>query len=160
MDSTANFGFSRGRLNPRGTRTRLPRPAGRARPARRRHEPLPTGHGGDAAREPPACRQPPCRRSARAWQRWRQRVPRGVPPHPRPRQELEARVASSVSRSAKRTTSSTSPTTKRQRAQVNGGGAECRRPGAQRPRLRRRARSARPGRLLPPSATLRNNKQA
>ena len=39
------------------------------------------------------------------------------------------------------------PTTKRQRAHVYGGGTTCRRPGAQRPRHRRRARSAwpRPG---------------
>ena len=35
------------------------------------------------------------------------------------------------------------PTTKRQRAHVYGGGTTCRRPGAQRPRHRRRARSAR-----------------
>ena len=65
-----------------------------------------------------------------------------TPPHPRPRQEREARIALSVSSSAKRTASSTSPPP-RGNARVIGGGT-CRRPGAQRPRHRRRARSARP----------------
>ena len=47
--------------------------------------------------------------------------PRGVPPHPRPRQELEARLAPSLSSSAQRTTSSTSPLPpRRQRAQLRG----------------------------------------
>ena len=65
-----------------------------------------------------------------------------TPPHPRPRQEREARLAPSVSSSAKRTTSSTSPPP-RGNARSYRGGTTCRRPGAQRPRLRRRARSAR-----------------
>ena len=66
-----------------------------------------------------------------------------TPPHPRPRQEREARLATSVSSSVKRTTSSTSPPP-RGNARINGGGgATCKRPGAQLPRLRRRARSAR-----------------
>ena len=64
-----------------------------------------------------------------------------TPPHPRPRQEREARIALSVSSSAKRTASSTSPPP-RGNARVIGGGT-CRHPGAQRPRHRRRARSAR-----------------
>ena len=44
-----------------------------------------------------------------------------TPPHPRPRQEREARLATSVSSSVKRTTSSTSPPP-RGNARINGGG--------------------------------------
>ena len=68
-----------------------------------------------------------------------------TPPHPRPRQEREARIASSVSSSAQRTKSSTttSPPPREATREFSGGGT-CRRPGAQRPRHRRRARSARP----------------
>ena len=92
-----------------------------------------------------------------------------TPPHPRPRQELEARLAPRVSSSAQRTTSSTSPQPKGYVRKLSGAehfeyvgararsahttGAErisarrrpgCRRrPGAQRQRHRRRARSAR-----------------
>ena len=91
-----------GRLNARGTRTCLPRRAGGAWPAcrrRRRHGARPWC-GGDAARAPPSYQEPPYRRSARAW-RWQQ-GPRGVPPNPRPRQELEAHLAPSLSSSAQR----------------------------------------------------------
>ena len=56
-----------------------------------------------------------------------------TPPHPRPRQEREARLATGVSSSVKRTTSSTSPPP-RGNARINGGG------GAQ--HVSARARSA------------------
>ena len=78
--------------------------------------------GGDAARAPPSCHEPPYRCSARAWRRRWQQGPRGVPPHPRPRQELEARLAPSLSSSGQRTTSSTPPLPpRRQRAQLRPG---------------------------------------
>mgnify|MGYP004106543259 CR=1 FL=1 len=69
-----------------------------------------------------------------------------TPPYPRPRQELETRLATSVSSSAQRTTSSTFPPPRGNVRKLSG---ECTsgRPGAQRPRHRRRAHSAqrRPG---------------
>ena len=71
-----------------------------------------------------------------------QRGPRGVQPHPRPRQELAASLAPSLSSSAQRTTSSTSPPPPGDMRAISGG-STCRRPGVQRPRLRCRARSAR-----------------
>ena len=62
--------------------------------------------------------------------RWQQ-GPRGVPPHPRPRQELEARLAPSLSSSAQlHTTSSTSPLPPGGNVRSYAGGT-CRRPGAQ-----------------------------
>ena len=45
-----------------------------------------------------------------------------TPPHPRPRQEREARLAPSVSSSAKRTTSSTSPPPRGNARSYRGGG--------------------------------------
>ena len=65
-----------------------------------------------------------------------------TPPHPRPRQEREARVAPSVSSSAKRTTSLTSPPSPGDN--VRNRGSTCGRSGVQRLRLWCRARSARP----------------
>ena len=129
-----------GRLNARGTRARASHGAPAAR-GRRAGGARPWS-GGDAARAPPSCHEPPYRRSARAWRRRWQQGPRGVPPHPRPRQELEARLAPSLSSSAQHTTSSTSPLPPGDNVRSYAGGT-CRRPGAQRPRLRRRARSAR-----------------
>ena len=127
-----------GRLNARGTRTRLPRRAGGAWPGG-----APAARDLGAAATPLARRpllpfEPPYRCSARAWRR----RSRGVPPHPRPRQELEARLAPSLSSSAQHTTSSTSPLPPGDNVRSYAGGT-CRRPGAQRPRLRRRARSVR-----------------
>ena len=94
-----------GRLNARGTRTRLPRRAGGAWPARRRCETLERRRR--AARAPPSCHEPLYRCSARVWRRRWQQGPRGVQPHPRPPRELEARLAPSLSSSAQHTTSST-----------------------------------------------------
>ena len=82
------------------------------------------------SRAPPSCHEPPYRCSARAWRRRWQQGPRGVPPHPRPRQELEARLAPSLSSSAQRTTSSTSPPPAGDNARSYAG-STCRRPGAQ-----------------------------
>ena len=69
-----------------------------------------------------------------------------TPPYPRPRQELETRLATSVSSSAQRTTSSTCPPPRGNVRKLSGGSTSGR-PGAQRPRHRRRAHSAqrRPG---------------
>ena len=71
-----------------------------------------------------------------------------TPPHPRPRQEREARVAPSVSSSAKRTTSLTSPPSPGDNVRNRGSTImwRCGRSGVQRQALRLwcRARSARP----------------
>ena len=68
-----------------------------------------------------------------------------TPPHPRPRQEREARVAPSVSSSAKRTTSLTSPHHPQETTCATGGAhVGAPRSGVQRLRLWCRARSVRP----------------
>ena len=102
-------------------------PGGRALRLQRRAAPTHTAHAAVARKRSPAHLR---------------MMMSETPPHPRPRQEREARVAPSVSSSAKRTTSLTSPPSPGDN--VRNRGSTCGRSGVQRLRLWCRARSARP----------------
>ena len=102
-------------------------PGGRALRLQRRAAPTHTAHAAVAPKRSPAHLR---------------MMMSETPPHPRPRQEREARVAPSVSSSAKRTTSLTSPPSPGDN--VRNRGSTCGRSGVQRLRLWCRARSARP----------------
>ena len=98
-----------GRLNARGTRTRLPRRPGGAWPARRRRDRDLGAAATPLARRPLAMSHRTGAPLERGGGGGSKVLHRGVPPHPRPRQELEARLAPSLSSSAQHMTFSTSP---------------------------------------------------